>query len=200
MLPTMTEGKNTAKVTDGTLVSEGAPLYSLLSEWYGIAIENRRQLGIDAEVLNAIRADRMEASEAEAAMFARLGVTKETYDPTTHTRCTAARSLILDVLGGTINRPWGLAASPDPQVPGEVEAAIVAEQFGDFFKLVKAGGIKFTPDTAAAFISSRYDDIIERKVAWARASSAANASFCWTIFCSGPVPFAAASRNTCAVR
>lgn len=164
----MTEGKDNAKVSDGTLVNEGAALYSLLSEWYGIAIENRRQLGIDAEVLRAINADRMVASPAEEQMFARFGVTNETYDPTTHTRCTAARSLILDVLGGTINRPWGLKASPDPEVPKDVEAAIVAEQFGDFFKLVKAGGLKFSADTAAAFITSRYDDIVERKVAWAR--------------------------------
>ena len=164
----MSEPKGTAKAENGILVNEGAPLHALLSLWYGDAIENKRQLGIEAEMLAAINADRMVASAAEEQMFARFGVTKETYDPTTHTRCTAARSLILDVLGGTINRPWGLKASPDPEVPKDVEASIVAEQFGDFFKLVKAGGVKFTPDTAAAFISSRYDDIIESKVAWAR--------------------------------
>ena len=164
----MTKGKATANGDSGTLVGEGAPLYALLSGWYGLAIENRRQLGIDADVLSAINADRMIASPAEEQMFARFGVTKETYDPTTHTRCTAARSLILDVLGGTINRPWGLDPSPDPEIPGDAESEIVAEQFNDFFAMVKAGAVQFSPETAAKFIASRYDDIVERKVAWAR--------------------------------
>ena len=66
----MTDEKDTPAVKDGALVSEGATLYALLSDWYGIAIDNRRQLGIDAEVLKAIDAE-VKAIVADAAEFAR---------------------------------------------------------------------------------------------------------------------------------
>ena len=157
---------------DAPLVEDGARLNSLLSEWYATSISNRNALGIDDEFLKAVAADRMEASAEEVAMFTRLGVTKETYDPLTHTRCSAARSLLLDVLGGTITRPWGLDSSPDPDLPKDAEADIVATQFEDFFKMVQAGAIKFSPDTAAAFLASRYDDIVDQKTAWAKKRAA----------------------------
>lgn len=153
---------------DTPLVDNGARLNSLLSQWYADSITNRNALGIDNEILAGVAADRMEASPDEAAMFARLGVTKETYDPLTHTRCSAARSLLLDVLGGTITRPFGLEPTPDPEMPVDAESAIVAGQFAEFFEMVKAGAIKFSPETATAFLESRFDDIVEQKTAWAK--------------------------------
>lgn len=164
---------------DTPLVDNGARLNSLLSQWYADSITNRNALGIDNEILAGVAADRMEASPDEAAMFARLGVTKETYDPLTHTRCSAARSLLLDVLGGTITRPFGLEPTPDPEMPVDAESAIVAGQFAEFFEMVKAGAIKFSPKLQRRFWSQDSTTSSNKKprglknerVAWRRLST-----------------------------
>ena len=83
----------------------------------------RETRGIAIRLVESLRAFRGQYSDTKLREIQEFGGS-EVYSRTTATKCRGATAMLRDIYLGA-ERPWFLDHTPDPEVPGDIEAAIL---------------------------------------------------------------------------
>lgn len=126
----------------------------------------RRSSGAEKVITDAIMAYNLIANPAERAMFDRMGVSPETYDPIVRSKVNNIIALLTRIFVNQ-GRTWFVEASPLPEVPQSVITAIYGQIFQEFITVLQAVGMPLTPEQVADYAFKRADDILTAQKAWA---------------------------------
>ncbi len=122
--------------------------------------------GAEAALEASVRAYNMVCSPVEKAMFDRMGVSHETYDPIVRARVNNITALLTRVFVNQ-GKTHSVEPTPRPEVPESVTTAIYAKIFTEFNELLQATGRELTPEDAAQYAFKRYGEVLDAQKAWA---------------------------------
>jgi hypothetical protein len=97
----------------------------------------RETRGIAVRLIESLRAFNGQYSDTKLQEIQQFGGS-EVYARTTATKCRGATAMLRDIyLGG--ERPWFMDHTPEPKVPGDIEAAILQMIQGEVQTMTEAG-------------------------------------------------------------
>ena len=141
----------------------------------------RETRGIAIRLVESLRAFRGQYSDTKLREIQEFGGS-EVYSRTTATKCRGATAMLRDIYLGA-ERPWFLDHTPDPEVPGDIEAAIlqmvmaesqhlaeaqqsvdpeqIEDRIAQLRKAAKQAALKTAKDEAKAHTRSVDDKLVE---------------------------------------
>lgn len=126
----------------------------------------RTSSGAEDKLIQAVRAYNLIPSQAEEALFERLGVAKETFDPLVRSRVNHIAALLTRVFVNQ-GKTYSCEETPVPEVPESVTAAVYAEIFVEFAQLMEATRTPFDERQATDYAFRRAGDVFSAQKAWA---------------------------------
>lgn len=141
--------------------------------------DHRRTSGMDARLRKALLAQTCSFTPEQREKMRRAGLSEDIYAPITAVKVRAAKAMLVDIFQSSGDWPFTVRATPDPEVPEQVEAeafASVQREVAGVFRNLAASGVQELPPEAMAELqgmivnaaSSRYDEIQHRKESFAR--------------------------------
>lgn len=132
--------------------------------------------GAEERLIQATRAYNLIPSAADRALFDRMGVLAETYDPIIRSRVNNIVALLTRVFVNQ-DKTYSCEATPVPQVPESVTAAVYAQIFQEFAEAAQARQAAAGPDApqdlgidpaaATEYAFRRAGDVFSAQKAWA---------------------------------
>lgn len=122
--------------------------------------------GAEERLIQAVRAYNLIPSAADKALFDRMGVLPETYDPIIRSRVNNIVALLTRVFVNQ-DKTYSCEATPVPEVPESVTAAVYAEIFKEFAELAAATQQSIDAGAATEYAFRRAGDVFAAQKAWA---------------------------------
>ena len=142
-------------------------------------VDHRKNSGVDRRMQKALLAQTCQFTPEQQEKMRKAGISEDVYAPITAVKVRAAKAMLVDIFQSAGDWPFTLSATPDPEVPAQVEAEALESVGNDIQKIydgLKAAGIqKLNPQAQAILdrivfnaVSNRYDEIQHRKEEFAK--------------------------------
>ena len=122
--------------------------------------------GAEARLIQAVSDYNLVPSSSDKALFDRMGVLPETFDPIVRSRVNNIVALLTRVFVNQ-DKTYSCEATPVPEVPESVTAAVYAQIFKEFAEMAAATQQQIDPDTATEYAFRRAGDVLMAQKAWA---------------------------------
>ena len=122
--------------------------------------------GAEDRLIQAVRAYSLIPSASDRALFDRMGVLPETFDPIIRSRVNNIAALLTRVFVNQ-DKTHSCEATQVPEVPESVTAAVYAQIFKEFIELTQATQQPFDENGAAEYAFRRAGDVFSAQKAWA---------------------------------
>lgn len=122
--------------------------------------------GAEERLIQAVRDYNLVPSTADRQLFDRMGVLPETFDPIVRSRVNNIVALLTRVFVNQ-EKTYSCEATPVPEVPESVTAAVYAQIFREFAELAAATQRPITPEAATEYAFKRAGDVLTAQKAWA---------------------------------
>lgn len=165
----MFEGFTTPKAPEGATVQQTeakSRLARLVMQRFRENCDFRVSSGAEERLIQATRMYSLIPSEADKALFDRMGVLPETFDPITRSRVNNVVALLTRVFVNQ-GKTYSCEESPIPEVPESVTAAIFAKIFEEFAHLMETTQQPFDVKAATDYAFKRSGDVFAAQKAWA---------------------------------
>lgn len=154
-------------------------LAAFVMDTWRVAVDHRRTSGVDEKLRYALLSQTCQYSEAQKAKMRAAGIDERIFSPITSTKVRAAKAMLVDIFNSSGEWPFTVDPTPDPEVPSQVEEEafqdIQSELVQIFNQLEQMGVQQLTPQENMLLqrivdqaTQNRYDEIMNRKVAFAR--------------------------------
>jgi hypothetical protein len=131
-------------------------LASYIHECFDTNQKFRRNTGIEDAMIEALEQRNGTYSTAKLADIREQGGS-EVFLTLTEVKCRHAEAWCMDILAPTIDKPWKLAPTPDPELPPGTEEAIVERSLAEWRQRLSTGGM--LPQEVYELASRLRDDI-----------------------------------------
>ena len=122
--------------------------------------------GAEERLAQAVRDYNLVPSSSDKALFDRMGVLPETFDPIIRSRVNNIVALLTRVFVNQ-DKTYSCEATPIPEVPESVTAAVYAQIFNEFAALMEATQQPMSPEAATDYAFNRAGDVFAAQKAWA---------------------------------
>lgn len=150
----------------------------VLSTWR-IAVDHRRESGVDAKLRYALLSQTCQYTEDQKAKMRAAGIDPRIYAPITATKVRAAKAMLVDIFNSSGEWPFTISPTPDPEVPAQVEEEAVADikrELAAIFNQLEQMGVQQLGPQEQVLLNqivetatnNRYDEIMNHKIAFAR--------------------------------
>lgn len=150
----------------------------VMGQWR-INVDHRKNSGVDARLRKALLAQTCSFTPDQREKMRKAGISEDVYAPITAVKVRAAKAMLVDIFQSAGDWPFTLSATPDPEVPAQIEADAVESVQQDIQKVfdgLRAAGIQqLTPQASSILnkivanaVSTRYDEIQHRKEEFAK--------------------------------
>ena len=154
-------------------------LAAFVMETWRAAVDHRRNSGVDARLRDALLAQTCQYTAEQRQKMHAAGISEKIYSPITNTKIRAAKAMLQDIFQSTGEWPFTLSATPDPEVPAEVEAEALQSvelEVQKLFGMLAASGIQQLPPVAEEVlgrivdnaVKTRYDEMFRYREEFAR--------------------------------
>jgi hypothetical protein len=122
--------------------------------------------GAEDRLAQAVRDYNLVPSASDKALFDRMGVLPETFDPIIRSRVNNIVALLTRVFVNQ-DKTYSCEATPMPEVPESVTSAVYAQIFQEFAAIAKATKQTISMDAATDYAFRRSGDVFTAQKAWA---------------------------------
>jgi hypothetical protein len=122
--------------------------------------------GAEDRLAQAVRDYNLVPSTSDRALFDRMGVLPETFDPIIRSRVNNIVALLTRVFVNQ-DKTYSCEATPVPEVPESVTATVYAKIFEEFAALAEATQQVMSPEAATEYAFRRAGDVFTAQKAWA---------------------------------
>lgn len=122
--------------------------------------------GAEERLSQAVRDYNLVPSVSDRALFDRMGVLPETFDPIVRSRVNNIVALLTRVFVNQ-DKTYSCESTPIPEVPESVTATVYAQIFKEFAELTSATQQIMTPEAATEYAFKRAGDVFTAQKAWA---------------------------------
>lgn len=122
--------------------------------------------GAEDRLAQAVRDYNLVPSSSDRALFDRMGVLPETFDPIVRSRVNNIVALLTRVFVNQ-DKTYSCEATPMPEVPESVTATVYAQIFKEFAEMAKATKQVMSPEAATEYAFRRAGDVFTAQKAWA---------------------------------
>ena len=122
--------------------------------------------GAEERLVQAVRDYNLVPSASDKALFDRMGVLPETFDPIVRSRVNNIVALLTRVFVNQ-DKTYSCEATPVAEVPESVTATVYAQIFKEFAEIAQATGQTMSPEAAAEYAFKRAGDVFAAQKAWA---------------------------------
>ena len=154
-------------------------LAAFVMDTWRIAVDHRRDSGVDDRLRYALLAQTCQYDDTQKAKMRAAGIDERIYAPITATKVRAAKAMLVDIFNSTGEWPFTVDPTPDPDVPSSVAEEAMADVKADIervFSQLEQMGVEQLNERAMALVNeiayratmNRYDEIMNRKIAFAR--------------------------------
>lgn len=126
----------------------------------------RTSSGAEERLIQAVRDYNLVPSSSDRALFDRMGVLPETFDPIVRSRVNNIVALLTRVFVNQ-DKTYSCEATPVPEVPESVTATVYAQIFQEFAELAAATKQTLSPEAATDYAFRRAGDVFTAQKAWA---------------------------------
>lgn len=141
--------------------------------------DHRRVSGVDAKLRKALLAQTCSFTPEQREKMRRAGLSEDIFVPITSVKNRAAKAMLVDIFQSAGDWPFTCRATPDPEIPEQVEAEamdFIQRDLAQVFGGLATAGIRELPPDAMTVLqgmianaySRRYDEIQNRKEDFAR--------------------------------
>lgn len=154
-------------------------LASFVMDTWRIAVDHRRESGVDEKLRYALLAQTCQYDNDQKAKMRAAGIDERIYAPITATKLRAAKAMLVDIFNMSGDWPFTVDPTPDPDVPESVEEEAANDIKAEIEKIgqqLEQMGVQQLNEQAMALLNqivytatmNRYDEIMNHKIAFAR--------------------------------
>ena len=165
----MFEGLSTLPTAPASATQQSEPknrLARFVMQRFRENADFRVSSGAEERLVQAVRDYNLVCSASDRSLFDRMGVLPETFDPIIRSRVNNIVALLTRVFVNQ-DKTYSCEATPIPEVPESVTAAVYAQIFKEFADLAQATKQTLTPEAATEYAFRRSGDVFASQKAWA---------------------------------
>ena len=154
-------------------------LANFVMDTWRVAVDHRRESGVDEKLRYALLSQTCQYNDDQKSKMRAAGIDERIFSPITATKVRAAKAMLVDIFNSTGEWPFTVEPTPDPDVPDAVAEEAVADikiELQQIGMQLEQMGIQQLNGPALDLLNrlvldatqNRYDEIMNRKLAFAR--------------------------------